>query len=48
MSTVNYLRVIDCIYEAAKLIEELPDGQPKQQEETNVALPMHQLTKLNL
>ena len=45
MRTVNYLRVIDCTYNAAKYNEELQDMPPKQQEETYVGLPIHQLTK---
>ena len=45
MRTVNYLRVIDCTHDAAKYTEELQDRPPKQQEETYVGLPIHQLTK---
>ena len=45
MRTVNYLRVTDCTHNAAKYNEELQDRPPKQQGETNVGLPIHQLTK---
>ena len=45
MRTVNYLRVIDCTHNAAKHNEELQDRPPKQQKETYVGLPIHQLTK---
>ena len=48
MSTVNNLRVVDWIHNAAKYKEELQDRPPKQQEETYVGLPIHQLTELNL
>ena len=48
MHTVNYLRVIDCTHDAAKYNEELQERPAKQQEETYIGLPMHQLTKLNL
>ena len=44
MRTVNYLRVIDYTHDAAKHSEELLDRPPKQQEETYVGLPIHQLT----
>ena len=40
------LRVIDCTHDAAKQNEELQDRPPKQQEETYVGLPIHQLTTL--
>ena len=45
MRTFNYLRVIACTHDAAKYNEELQDRSPKQQEETYVGLPMHQLPK---
>ena len=45
MRTVNYLQVIDCTHDTAKYTEELQDRPPKQQEETYVGLPIHQLTK---
>ena len=45
MRTVNYLRVIECTHDAAKYNEELQDRPRKQQEETHVGLPIHQLTK---
>ena len=45
MHAVNYPRVIDCTHDAAKYNEELQDKPPKQQEETYVGLPIHQLTK---
>ena len=45
MRTVNYLRVIDCTHDAVKHNEELQDRPPKQQEETYVGLPIHQLIK---
>ena len=45
MRTFNYLRVVDCTHDAAKYNEELQDRPPKQQEETYVDLPTHQLTK---
>ena len=32
MSTVNYLRIIDCPHDAAMYNEELQDRPPKQQE----------------
>ena len=45
MSTINYLLVVACTHDATKYNEELQNMQPKQQEETYVGLPMHQLTK---
>ena len=45
VSTVNYLRVIDCTPDAAKYNEELEDRPPKQQQETYIGLPIHQLNK---
>ena len=48
MRTVNYLRVVNCAHDAAKLNEELQDRPPKQQEETYVGLPIQKLIKLNL
>ena len=45
MHTVNYLSVTDSTHAATKKHEELQDRPPKQQEETFVALPIHQLTK---
>ena len=45
MRTVNYLKVVECIHDAAKHNKELQDRPPKQQEETYVGLPIHYLTK---
>ena len=48
MRSANYFRVIDCshcTHDAAKYNEELQDRPQKQQEETYVGLPIHQLTK---
>ena len=40
MSTVDYLRVIDCTPDAAKYNEELKDRPPKRQEKTYVGIPI--------